>query len=129
MMTPTRVNARVPPTPGYTSDIAAWRIRYDADTSTAASTAKTPAAVSASCRRVSRTRRTSRAWARSSLMDVTGTLRDWTAYGYRYVVTVTTPTPRLDIRLLGPPEILVDGAPLVVDTRKAVAILALLGAE
>ena len=62
-------------------------------------------------------------------MDVTGTLRDWTAYGYRYVVTVTTPTPRLDIRLLGPPEILVDGAPLVVDTRKAVAILALLGAE
>ena len=38
-------------------------------------------------------------------------------------------TPRLDIRLLGPPEILVDGAPLVVDTRKAVAILALLGAE
>ena len=38
-------------------------------------------------------------------------------------------TPRLDIRLLGPPEILVDGAPLVVDTRKAVAILALLAAE
>ena len=39
------------------------------------------------------------------------------------------PSPRLDIRLLGPPEVLVDGAPLVVDTRKAVAILALLGAE
>lgn len=36
---------------------------------------------------------------------------------------------RLDIRLLGPPEILVDGVPLVVDTRKAIAILALLGAE
>jgi DNA-binding SARP family transcriptional activator len=43
-------------------------------------------------------------------------------------VTAKAP-PRLDIRLLGPPEILVDGVPLVVDTRKAVAILALLGAE
>jgi DNA-binding SARP family transcriptional activator len=49
-------------------------------------------------------------------------------YEYRYVVTAKAP-PRLDIRLLGPPEILVDGLPLVVDTRKAVAILALLGAE
>jgi DNA-binding SARP family transcriptional activator len=49
-------------------------------------------------------------------------------YEYRYVVTGKAP-PRLDIRLLGPPEILVDGLPLVVDTRKAVAILALLGAE
>jgi DNA-binding SARP family transcriptional activator len=67
--------------------------------------------------------------ARSSLMDVTGTLRDWTPCEYRYVVTVAAASPRLDIRLLGPPEILVDGAPLVVDTRKAVAILALLGAE
>jgi DNA-binding SARP family transcriptional activator len=47
---------------------------------------------------------------------------------YRYVVTGKT-APRLDIRLLGPPEVLVDGAPLVVDTRKAVAILALLAAE
>lgn len=36
---------------------------------------------------------------------------------------------RLDIRLLGPPEILVSGRPLAVDTRKAVAILALLAAE
>ena len=62
-------------------------------------------------------------------MDVTGTLRDWTASGYRYVMTVAAAPPRLDIRLLGPPEILVDDAPLVVDTRKAVAILALLGAE
>ncbi|MEA2578968.1 MAG: hypothetical protein QOD78_2556, partial [Chloroflexota bacterium] len=66
---------------------------------------------------------------RSSLTDVTGTLRDWTASGYRYVVTVVAAPPHLDIRLLGPPEILVDGTPLVVDTRKAVAILALLGAE
>ena len=49
--------------------------------------------------------------------------------GYRYAVTSDQGTPRLDIRLLGPPEILVDGAPLIVDTRKAVAILALLGAE
>lgn len=67
--------------------------------------------------------------ARSSRIGVTGTLRDRTANGYRYVVTVAAPPPRLDIRLLGPPEVLVDGVPLVVDTRKAVAILALLGAE
>jgi DNA-binding SARP family transcriptional activator/tetratricopeptide (TPR) repeat protein len=44
-------------------------------------------------------------------------------------VTTKGRAPRLDIRLLGPPEVLVDGAPLVVDTRKAVAILALLAAE
>lgn len=37
--------------------------------------------------------------------------------------------PRLEIQLLGPPRVLVDGAPLAVDTRKAVAILALLGAD
>ncbi len=37
--------------------------------------------------------------------------------------------PRLDIQLMGPPLVLLDGVPLVVDTRKAVAILALLGAE
>jgi len=35
----------------------------------------------------------------------------------------------LDIRLLGPPQILVDGSPLVVDTRKAIAILILLAAD
>ncbi len=44
------------------------------------------------------------------------------------MTTIRRP-PRLDIRLLGPPEVLVDGAPLVVDTRKAVAILVLLAAE
>jgi len=69
------------------------------------------------------------AWARSSLASVTGTLRDGRQNGYRYVVTAKASTPRLDIRLLGPPEVLVDGAPLAVDTRKAVAILALLAAE
>jgi DNA-binding SARP family transcriptional activator/tetratricopeptide (TPR) repeat protein len=37
--------------------------------------------------------------------------------------------PRLDIRLLGAPEILVDGEPLHVDTRKAVAVLALLATD
>lgn len=37
--------------------------------------------------------------------------------------------PWLDIRLLGPPQVLVGNAPLEVDTRKAVAILALLAAE
>lgn len=37
------------------------------------------------------------------------------------------PTPsRLEIRLLGPPEVLVDGLPLRTDTRKAVALLAYL---
>ena len=47
--------------------------------------------------------------------------------------TVTPMAPsaraRLEIRLLGPPEILIDGRPLAVDTRKAVAILALLAAD
>lgn len=37
--------------------------------------------------------------------------------------------PTLDIRLLGPLEIVADGRPLVVDTRKALAIVALLAAE
>jgi DNA-binding SARP family transcriptional activator/tetratricopeptide (TPR) repeat protein len=37
--------------------------------------------------------------------------------------------PGLEIRVLGPLEVLVDGAPLVVDTRKALAILALLAVE
>ncbi|HEU4681912.1 MAG TPA: BTAD domain-containing putative transcriptional regulator [Gemmatimonadales bacterium] len=36
---------------------------------------------------------------------------------------------RLDIRLLGPPEILVDGDRLEVDTRKAIALLAYLAVE
>jgi DNA-binding SARP family transcriptional activator/tetratricopeptide (TPR) repeat protein len=44
-------------------------------------------------------------------------------------VTRRRPAPDLDIRLLGPPVILVRGAPLEVDTRKAVAIIALLAAE
>ncbi len=39
------------------------------------------------------------------------------------------PAPALEIRLLGPPEVLVGGQPLQVDTRKAVAILALLAAD
>ena len=44
-------------------------------------------------------------------------------------MTTKGQAPRLDIRLFGPPQVLVDGAPLVVDTRKAVAILVLLAAE
>jgi DNA-binding SARP family transcriptional activator/Tfp pilus assembly protein PilF len=39
------------------------------------------------------------------------------------------PSPILDIRLLGAPEVLVRGRPLAVDTRKAVAILALLATD
>jgi len=37
--------------------------------------------------------------------------------------------PSLEIRLLGPLEVVADGAPLAVDTRKALAIVALLAAE
>ena len=49
---------------------------------------------------------------------------------YRYAVTPRQRSaPQLDIRLMGPPEILVRGTPLMVDTRKAIAVLALLGAE
>jgi DNA-binding SARP family transcriptional activator len=39
------------------------------------------------------------------------------------------PAARLAIRLLGPLEIIVAGAPIVVDTRKALAIVALVAAE
>jgi DNA-binding SARP family transcriptional activator len=39
------------------------------------------------------------------------------------------PQPSLTIRVLGPLEVRVDGAPLIVDTRKAVAMLALLAVE
>ena len=39
---------------------------------------------------------------------------------------MTGASSRLDVRLLGPPEVAVDGAPLSVDTRKAVALLAYL---
>lgn len=55
----------------------------------------------------------------------------------RVTVALMPPVPsaalgdpaRLEIRLLGPLDIRVDGVPLVVDTRKALAILALLAAE
>ncbi|HEX7472426.1 MAG TPA: AAA family ATPase, partial [Candidatus Limnocylindrales bacterium] len=46
---------------------------------------------------------------------------------YRYVVTGTSPT--LSIRLLGPLDVSVGGRPIVVDTRKALAIVALVAAE
>ncbi len=39
---------------------------------------------------------------------------------------MAAPPSRLEARLLGPPEVLVDGAPLSVDTRKAIALLAYL---
>src|SRR5687768_357101 len=59
---------------------------------------------------------------------VRGTLRDRQGSAYRYAMPATE-RPRLTIRVLGPVEVLVDGAPLVVDTRKAVAVLALLAVE
>src|SRR4051812_21632352 len=40
-----------------------------------------------------------------------------------------SPSGALRVRVLGPLEVTVDGAPLVVDTRKALAILALLAVE
>ena len=46
---------------------------------------------------------------------------------YRYAVTART-VP-LEIRLLGPLEVIVAGVPIVVDTRKALAIVALVAAE
>lgn len=42
---------------------------------------------------------------------------------------MNVPKPRLDIRVLGPLEVIVDGVPIVVDTRKALAILAILAVE
>jgi DNA-binding SARP family transcriptional activator/tetratricopeptide (TPR) repeat protein len=39
------------------------------------------------------------------------------------------PVSRIDIRLFGPPQVAVDGRPIAVDTRKAIAILILLAAE
>ena len=60
---------------------------------------------------------------------MTRTLRARTPSLYRYAVPSSRATPRLDIRLLGPPEVLVDGRPLAVETRKAIAILALVAAE
>jgi DNA-binding SARP family transcriptional activator len=39
---------------------------------------------------------------------------------------MSTDSSRLELRLLGPPEVSVDGLPLAVDTRKAIALLAYL---
>src|SRR6478672_3268825 len=58
---------------------------------------------------------------------VSGTLRDAVTVKYRYAVP-THPVP-LEIRLLGPLEVRVAGDPIVVDTRKALAIVALVAAE
>ncbi|MEO6207256.1 MAG: AAA family ATPase, partial [Candidatus Limnocylindrales bacterium] len=41
----------------------------------------------------------------------------------------TVRAPRVEIRLLGAPEVSIDGAPLVVDTRKAVAIIVVLATD
>jgi DNA-binding SARP family transcriptional activator/tetratricopeptide (TPR) repeat protein len=54
---------------------------------------------------------------------------------YRYAAMSTTATSSvpldagLQIRVMGPLEVLVDGEPIIVDTRKALAILALLAVE
>ncbi len=66
----------------------------------------------------------------SSGVAVTGTLRHGGPTLYRYgVPSPSRPATRLEIRLLGPPEVLVDGSPMLVDTRKAIAILAILAAD
>src|SRR4051794_3183021 len=45
------------------------------------------------------------------------------------MATPAPPTHALTIRVLGPLEVSVEGAPVVVDTRKALAIIALLAVE
>ena len=55
------------------------------------------------------------------------TLRDASGVKYRYAVP--RHAPPLSIRLLGPLEVAVAGRPIVVDTRKALAIVALVAAE
>jgi DNA-binding SARP family transcriptional activator len=47
----------------------------------------------------------------------------------RYRYAVSDPVAPLAIRLLGPLEVVVSGRPIVVDTRKALAIVALVAAE
>ena len=54
-------------------------------------------------------------------------LRDESRVQYRYAMPRAAPS--LAIRLLGPLEIAVAGRPIVVDTRKALAIMALVAAE
>ena len=62
--------------------------------------------------------------------DVRGTLRDLAPTLYRYApMSQASPPDLLEIRVLGPLEVRVDGAPLRVDTRKAMAIVALLAVE
>src|SRR4029079_12392278 len=60
---------------------------------------------------------------------VRATLRDGT--GARIVTAMPRrdATPTLEIRLFGPPEARVNGAPLEVDTRKALAVLAVLATD
>jgi DNA-binding SARP family transcriptional activator/tetratricopeptide (TPR) repeat protein len=60
-------------------------------------------------------------------LAVPTTLRLGSTVKYRYVVSDAAPT--LTIRLLGPLEIAMGGRPIVVDTRKALAIVALVAAE
>ncbi len=62
-----------------------------------------------------------------SSVIVPGTLRDESDVRYRY--TVPGHIAPLAIRLLGPLEVVVAGRPIVVDTRKALAIVALVAAE
>ena len=59
--------------------------------------------------------------------SVPTTLRLGSVVQYRYVVPDAAPA--LAIRLLGPLEVSVAGRPIVVDTRKALAIVALVAAE
>lgn len=65
--------------------------------------------------------------AASSMPTVRKALRDSYIAQYRYAVSRTHPP--LQIRLLGPLEVMVAGRPVVVDTRKALAIVALVAAE
>src|SRR4051794_277811 len=83
-------------------------------------------------------------WARadaSNMAGILGRCRPVNVTGSRYACravpypSMSPPTPSgtsarwLEIRVLGPLEVSVDGVPLIVDTRKALAILALLAVE
>src|SRR6478735_9942688 len=124
MTAPTTVNARTPIVPRTST----WRSVDENDDSAPTMTTRTATATKP--RRAQRERREREARSSigaSSSGIVSGTLRDGATIKYRYAVSAQA-VP-LEIRLLGPLEVLVAGDPIVVDTRKALAIVALVAAE
>src|SRR3954447_3253735 len=95
----------------------------------------TPAAMEPTASTQPRTAARGRWMARTERVDIGAwsavivwrTLRDTRGIRYRYAVSGSS--TGLQIRLLGPLEVIVEGRPIVVDTRKALAIVALVAAE